>query len=476
VDASSTAAINQIHTKISETLGPQRYKVWIKNGTRISLSDGFLKVGVPNVFTGEWIERHYAEAITKAALEVTGNQLNVAYVIEPTLFSSLRKRQLDSQADYVAKNPDRVARQRLRTGQAFQLMPLKGRLDSFVVGESNRVAYSAACSVVENPASQFNLLFLHGGCGLGKTHLLQGICNAILEKHPHLNCLYVSGEEFTNQYVYALRARQIEEFRARFRQLNVLLIDDIHFLANKRSTQEEFLHTFNTIDAQGSQIVMASDAHPRLIGYFSESLVNRFVAGMVVRLDRPSLEMRVEILRRYARRLSKPVPEEVIDFIAANLDTNVRELEGAMLTVQAYATVSHLPVTVSLAERALANHITKTPPLLRASEIETAVAAYFGLTPVDLHSSRKTRQIADARGVAMYLIYKHTNMSTPEIGRFMGNKDHSTVVLACKRLRKTLASGGTITLRSPSGVQAMTLEAILNELEEQLGKKPAPQN
>lgn len=468
--------VNRIHARISEKLGPQRYKVWIRNGTRISLADGFLKVGVPNVFTGEWIERHYAEAIAKAATEVTGRSMDVSYVIEPTLFAGLKKRQLDSQAEFVAKNPDRVARQRLRTGQATAAATLKGRLDAFVVGDSNRVAYSAACSVVENPASQFNPLFIHGGCGLGKTHLLQGICNGITETHPDLHCLYVSGEEFTNQFVYAIRARQLDEFRGRFRQLDVLLIDDIHFMANKRATQEEFLHTFNSIDAAGRQIVMASDAHPRLIGHFSASLLNRFIAGTVIRIDRPSPAMRIEILRRYAVRMPRPVPEEVIEFIAANLDTNVRELAGALLTVQAYAAVSHQPLTVALAERALANHITKTPPLLKASEIETVVATYFGLTPADLHSSRKTRQIADARGIAMHIIYEHTSMSTPEIGRFMGNKDHTTVVLARKRIRKALGQGGTVTWRTLAGVQTMPLEAILNELEEQLGKKPTPRN
>lgn len=472
MSAIAVDTIQLIQTRISERLGPQRYKVWIKNGTRLQLSDGYLKIGVPNIFTGEWIERHYADEIASAAAEVVGKPLNVGYEVDPTLAANLRKRQLDSQAEYVAKNPERMARQQLRNGEPARTSPLKGRLDDFVVGESNQVAYSAACSVVDQPSAQCNPLFVHGGCGLGKTHLLQGIFNGLRERHPDLGVLLVSGEDFANQFVFAMKTQKLDAFRARFRDVDVLLVDDIHFMANKRGIQEEFLHTFNTIDTQGRQIVMASDAHPRLIGHFSESLLTRFIAGMVVRIDRPSRDMRIQILQRASRRLPRPFPQAVIDFIADNLVTNVRELEGAMLTVHAYATVSHQPVTVSLAERALQNHITKTPPLLRASEIENVVATYFGVTPADLHSSRKTRLIADARGVAMHLIYEHTPLSTPEIGRFLGNKDHSTVVLARKRIRRALGESKSVVRRTQEGIQALPLEAVLTELEAQLGRRP----
>ncbi len=466
--------VARIQSRIAEKLGPQRYKVWFKNATRMAVTNGYLRVGVPNLFVGSWIEENFADVISQAAEEVTGRRLNVSFAIDPGVFGSLRPRQLDSQAEYIAKNPERVARDRKRSGASPPARPLRGRLDEFVVGPANRLAYSAARNVVDSPASQFNPLFIHGGCGLGKTHLLQAVCNGIKEQRPSCRWAYASGEEFTNQFIFALKTSRYEEFRQRYRNLDLLVIDDIHFLARKKATQEEFLHTFNAIDAIGKQVVMASDSHPKMVGQLSESLVNRFVSGMVVRIDPPDRETRCEILRRRAAATNHDISEEVIAYIAESFEANVRELEGALLKLIAFSTVVGRAISLSLAHEALAEHLVRTAPLVRVSDIESVVATYFGLTPADLHTSRKTRTIALSRGIAMYLARKHTDMSFPEIGRFMGNKNHATVILACRKVERLLAEDGTVGWLTPAGKKQSSLRTILDELEGQLGKGPAP--
>jgi len=473
VHATVVDTVARIQARIAEKVGPQRYKVWFKNSTQLTLADGFLKVGVPNHFVGNWIESHYSDVIATAAREVTGQDLNLAFSIEPRLPGNLGKRQVDSQADYVAKNAERVARQVRRNGPPPP-RPLKGRFEDFVVGPSNQLAYSSARTVVEGAGMGCNPLFVHGGCGLGKTHLLQATCNGLQDARPEARWLYVSGEEFTNQFVYAIKAGRVEAFRQRYRDLDVLVIDDIHFLANKKATQEEFLHTFNAIEAAGKQVVMSSDTHPKLIGHLSEQLATRFMSGMVVRIDPPELETRCEILRRRAAMMKHAVPEDVIRYIAENLRANVRELEGALLKLVAFSAIAHQPITVSLAQHALADHLTRTNRLLDLNEIVATVAAYFGQMQADLFSSRKTRSIALARAVAMLLARRHTNMSFPEIGRVLGNKNHSTVILACRKLEHVLAENGTVAWSSPAGRRHAPLSEILTQLEEQLGKRSKP--
>ena len=287
---------------------------------------------------------------------------------------------------------ERMAREHRHGSGVPASLPLKGRIDEFVVGSSNRLAHAAAVSVIENPAAAYNPLFIHGGCGLGKTHLLHAICNGLKQDHEQLRWRYVSGEEFMNDYVYAVKAREMQSFHQRYRNLDALIIDDVHFLANKRSTQEEFLHTVKAIDAAGKQLVLASDAHPKLIGHFSESLVSRFLSGMVVRVDSPDLEVRAGVLRRRAAKLKVEISDPVIMQIAENFCANIRELEGALLKVVAHAQITGEPITLSLAERAIKDLVRQTAPVIMLSDIESVVAIYFGLTPADLHTSRKSRR------------------------------------------------------------------------------------
>lgn len=463
----ATDEVRLLEERVAELVGPQRYRLWFKDATHLAVADGFLKVGVPNLFVGNWIENHFSDALVQAAEEVVGRRVDVAITIDASLARNLRKKQPDRQLDHADNYPSRLARARKRSGSPGHRVMLRGRLDRFVVGSSNRLAYNAARSVAEAPATQFSTLFLHGGCGLGKTHLLQGICNEIKERHPNLQCLYVSGEGFTNQFIYSVKNGDRDAFRSRYRNVDVLVLDDIHFFANKRATQEEFLHTFNAIDTRGKQVVLASDAHPKLLGELSGSLVDRFLSGIVVRVDSPDQTLRVEFLAQRAKRMELTLPDEVIDYVAGNLEVNMRELEGALLKLLAVARLEERPITMATAKAALQDHIAHCPPLIRLSDIESIVAIYFGLSPADLHTSRKTRTVALARGIAMFLARKHTDMSFPEIGRFMGNKNHTTVILACRRIEKLRVEDEPVRWLTPMGVRRGQLSTIIPELEAQ---------
>lgn len=247
-----------------------------------------------------------------------------------------------------------------------------------------------------------------------------------------------------------------------------MAIDDIHFLANKSSTQEEFLHTFNSVDMAGKQVVLASDAHPKMIGQLSESLVNRFVSGMVVKIDTPDFVTRCEIVRRRAAAMNRSLPEPAVEYIAQNLKTNVRELEGALLKLAAFSSLSNEKISLRMAKQVLEEHISRTDPIVHISDIELAASTFFGITPADIHSSKKDRTVTLARSFSMFLARKHTKMSFPEIGRFMGNKNHATVLLACRRIHELIEQNKDINWYGSTGNRILKAKAVLGKLEESI--------
>ncbi len=476
VSRSAEAAINE---SLAEQVGQQKFRIWFKNSTKLTLAGGYLKVGVPNLFIASWIENHFLSEINQAVRSVTGTDVKVTFTIDPELSGHQRRTQLDSQASAVATVEKARHRTRLYRDQGTKKPTtgkqkrLKFSLDTFVVGASNELAYNAAKVVVNEQQSPFNPLFIHGGYGVGKTHLLQGICNGVLSKRAQTNWLYLSAEDFANQFVLALKTKKLEAFRRRMRQTDLLAIDDIHFLASKPSTQEEFLHTFNTINLAGKQVVLASDAHPKMIGQLSEKLVNRFVSGMVVKIQTPDLATRCQICRQYAKSIktrSAPVPESVIRYIAENLRTNVRELEGALLKLIAYTALKNEKITPSIAKAVLAEHLERCDPIVHVSDIESAVATYFGMTPASIHSSKKNRTVALARHFSMYLTRKHTNMSSSEIGRVMGNKNHATVLLACKKIEGLIQKNTELHWHGPEGNKISRARTVLSQLEESISR------
>lgn len=407
------------------------------------------------------------EDLEHAVKSATGRVQPILICVDSGLSKQARRRQLDTQANQVARSAAGQAR-----GQSSisSTTPLRHTLESFVVGPSNQLAFSAAQAVAKGPKADFNPLFIHGTCGLGKTHLLQGICNTVnsATNGRARRWRYVSGEQFTNEFIQALKNKRLEEFRATYRKLDLLAIDDVHFLAAKRATQEEFLHTFNAIDAAGKQVIMASDAHPRMVSQFTEQLVSRFISGMVVKIDSPDHATRVKILRRRAGTINAAVGDEVLDYIAMHIRGNVRELEGALVKLSALAALGNEPVTLAMATEALAEHLAQTDSVLTLGDIEMIVAAYFGITPADIHSSRRTRTVSLAHMISMALARRHTPMSFPEIGRFMG-KNHSSAVLAVQRLDKLLAEDEAVSWMTPTGCRSAKAKKLLETIQEQLG-------
>jgi chromosomal replication initiator protein len=477
----SAELINSINEALAEKVGAQKFRVWFKNSTKLSLNGEYLKVCVPNTFIASWIENHFLNEISEAVRTVTGIKAKVTFTIDPELSGNQKRSQLDSQVSSASALEE--GRYRSRSDDARKMgasaagrnrrRKLKLSLDTFVVGQSNELAYNAARVVVNEQQSPFNPLFIHGGYGVGKTHLLQGICNAVWHKRPQTNWLYLSAEDFANQFVLALKTKKLEAFRRRMRQTDLLAIDDIHFLASKPSTQEEFLHTFNTINLAGKQVVLASDAHPKMIGQLSEKLVNRFVSGMVVKIETPDFATRCEICRRFAENVKTPnpgLPDSVIKYIAENLRSNVRELEGAVLKLIAFASLKNDKVNLTMAKAVLAEHLERCDPIVHVSDIQSAVAAYFDITPANMHSSKKNRTVALARHLSMYLTRKHTRMSSSEIGRVMGGKNHATVLLACRRIEELLKKNSNVRWQGSAGNKISKARTVIGELEESISR------
>jgi chromosomal replication initiator protein len=462
-----TTEASALSEAIAGRIGQQKFRVWFGRSAKMELSEDRLTIAVPSEFMAGWIKSHFAADINDAVRSLTGRQVQLVMQVEPQAVSATAAR--------TAERPVSTAEKKGRgdvtpaKAPARRSLGLRLTLDDFVVGHSNQLAFNAARSVIGSDVSPFNPLFIHGGYGVGKTHLLQGICNGLGAARPGARMMYLSAEDFMNQFVLALKTRRLEDFRSRFRQLDLLAIDDIHFIANKNSMQGEFLHTFNSIDLAGKQIVLASDAHPKQIGQISESLVSRFVSGMVVKIDSPDQQTRLEICRRIAARLRKNIGEDVLKYIAEHIRTNVRELEGAILKLVAFASLGSERVSVDMARRLLDDHITRTDPLVHVSDIEGSVAAFFGVSPGDVHSSKKDRTVALARSFCMYLARNSTRMSFPEIGRCMGNKNHATVLMACRKVDELLASDKEVRWNGPGGNRIAKARTILSQIQDTLG-------
>jgi chromosomal replication initiator protein len=369
-----------------------------------------------------------------------------------------------------------VAERRMRTEVPAMLeqMPrptipsprLRHTLDSYVIGPGNQLAYNAAVCVAEFPGMQYNPLFIHGACGLGKTHLLQGLCRKFIENHPTKRWMYLTGEEFTNDFLGALRQNKVDAFRRRLRDLDLLVIDDVHFMSGKKATLEEFLHTFNAIEAVGKQVVMASDHHPKMIEEFGESLINRFVSGMVVRIDPPNHATRCQILRGLAKRAGLELNEEAIGWIGRRVTQNVRELEGAVTRIGALVRLTGQSPELAMVQSWLADLERQMVAPVKPENILTCVCTYFGLEMKDLMSARRQRTISLARSLAMHLIRKTAKLSFPEIGMRMGKRNHSTVISACKRMERATGKNEELFWTSSTGERKEEAVELVQRLEE----------
>ena len=320
-------------------------------------------------------------------------------------------------------------------GLPTNMLNPKYTFDTFVIGNSNRFAHAASLAVAESPADAYNPLFLYGGVGLGKTHLMHAIGHYMLNANPSIKLVYITSENFTNELISAIQNNRNTEFRERFRNVDVLMVDDIQFIAGRDSTQEEFFHTFNQLHASGKQIIISSDKPPRDIPTLEERLRSRFEWGLIADIQKPDYETRIAILRKKAQAEHIDVSDEIIAFIAEKIESNIRELEGSLTRIIAYASLSGKPITMEVAEEALRNILSiKDPKRITPDLITQAVSDFYGVTPADVRSSKRNREIALPRQIAMYLTRDMTDLSLPRIGDAFGGRDHTTVMHACDKI------------------------------------------
>jgi chromosomal replication initiator protein len=432
--------------RLEHLLGSRSVSLWLRDSVLRSFTDAQAEIGVPNLFVATWIEQRLAHVVAEAIHAESGLRPALRFVIDPSLFRERRAEQAEAERARVAVRAEGEPAAATAPVDAIAGVNPEFRLDTFVVGAGNRMAHGAAQSVAEQPGTLYNPLFVYGGCGLGKSHLLQGVAQALAEAHPGRRVLYVSCETFVNQFLAALRRKGMAEFRERFRRFDTLVIDDVHLLAGKDHTQDEFLHTFNAMSVAGRQVVLASDAPPQAIERLRTELVNRFVSGLVVRLDPPDFATRCRILQQKARKWQTALPEEAAAVLARAVRGSVRELEGALVRLVAHARLLGEPLSAGLAARVAGDVADERRPV-GLPEIATEVAAAFGVGVAELHARRRTRRVTVPRHVAMWLARELTGHSLAEIGDYFGGRGHVSVLHAEKQVRERTAADDDFRLR-----------------------------
>ncbi len=414
---------------IRRELSEQSFRTWVEPANFQKFEEGTLFLEVPDKFYGDWLKEHYQDIIRGAVAEVTGVRPEIRYVITDKSFKPA--------AAPLASPPGP------QKPQAAPGLNDRYTFQNFVVGPGNRFAHAAMLSVSEAPAKNYNPLFIYGRTGLGKTHLLQSAAHYLLERNPNLKVVYLSGEKFTNQLISAIQNRSTHAFRMRYRNTDVLMVDDIHFIAGKESTQEEFFHTFNTLYDAHKQIIVTSDRPPRDIPGLEERLISRFGWGLVADVQPPDLETRIAILKKKMERETVTVPDEVVFFIASKIKSNIRELEGALIRVVAYSSLTGRVADVKTAEyEILKDCLQEEVGNVAIDQIQKSVCDYFQLKVSDLRAKRRSKSIAHPRQIAMYLVRNMTSHSLPEIGAFFGGRGHATVIHACNKIDSEVQNGG----------------------------------
>ncbi len=430
----------------SRTLLPeQSYRTWFQNTEAVALSRDLLVVSTGSEFAAEWIEDKYGDLLADVAEHVFGHRVTVSFQFHAAEGDEARATPAAPAspplpAAAAPTEPDGAGQPGGR-GPSIMGTPLNDRylFERFVVGTNNQLAAAACRAVAEAPARMYNPLFIYGGVGLGKTHLMHAIGNAVLERLPDRRIAYISSERFTNDLIASIQSGQMADFRRRYREIEVLLIDDIHFLGEKERTQEEFFHTFNALYEAQRQIVLTSDRPPKEIPGLEDRLVSRFEWGLVTDIKPPDLETRVAILRKKADEDRLVLADEVLDFIARNCRSSVRELEGAIIKLLAYSSLTRREITVELAQEALGGVLAgggleETTP----ERIRERVAEEFGVSVDGLTSKRRTKELTVPRQVAMYLIREMMDLPLVDIGKLFGGRDHSTVIHSVQKVEQDI--------------------------------------
>ena len=429
-----------------EKVSPHIFETWFSPTKYIDQTESALSVEVPNKIYKQWLSEHYLASLIQLATQINGKEVNICFTISSQSFppssprgvSSSRFAESEAGAErLVSLSAKRENPIPLSKSAKLPLNP-KYSFDNFVVGSGNRFAHAASLAVAESPARAYNPLFIYGRVGLGKTHLLQAIAFYQFNHNPDSNLVYISSERFTNQFISAIRNNTLTKFRQKYRHVDILLIDDIHFIANKESTQEEFFHTFNTLYDAHRQIILSSDRAPKEIPGLEERLVSRFNWGLVVDIQPPDLETRIAILKKRLEKDLVDIPDEIVLFIAQRIKNNIRELEGALIRVLARASLTHQKIDLSMVENTLKDSIEEEKRNITPDMVQKVVVEYFGLHISNLKSKNRSKNIVYPRQIAMFLMRKLTNYSLKEIGEYFAGKDHTTILHSCNKIEKEI--------------------------------------
>lgn len=420
-------------TSIKDHVGEASYETWFSGLNPREKSPQTLLIEAPDEFFKNWLVDHYSSVIQKILSKEANTDISVEFDVNLS--------QSEPAAPPKVLNEPKNFSSSLNTPHVRCGGEVNHRFsfNNFVVGPGNRFAYAASLAVAESPAKAYNPLFIYGSVGLGKTHLMQAATLYIQKHHPHLKHCYISSEQFTNELINAIRHKTTIQFRQKYRNIDVLLIDDIHFIAGKESTQEEFFHTFNTLHDNRKQIIICSDRPPKEISNLEERLVSRFAWGLITDIQPPDFETRVAILRKKLETETAKVPNDVIYFIAEQIKTNIRELEGALIRVVACSLLEERAISLDMAKNVLKDMVKESVKIISIEMIQKTVSEFYNINLVDLKSSRRHKHLVLPRQVAMYLTRKLTKHSLPEIGNTFGGKDHTTVMHSCKKIDQEIA-------------------------------------
>ncbi|MFY9331136.1 MAG: chromosomal replication initiator protein DnaA [Candidatus Nanopelagicales bacterium] len=448
-----TAIWRRAIESLSETSLTPQQRAFVGLTRPLGLVEGTALIAAPNEFTKDVLETRLRPLVTQALTEQLGEEIRLAVTVDPSIADPTAEDELDDVVDATYSSDDgtdsvaatsdspdaRPGTGTPVTNSAEGRLNAKYTFDTFVIGSSNRFAHAAAVAVAEAPAKAYNPLFIYGGSGLGKTHLLHALGHYSRTLFKGTRVRYVSSEEFTNEFINSIRDDKSAAFQRRYRDVDILLVDDIQFLSGKVQTQEEFFHTFNTLHNANKQIVITSDLAPKQLQDFEDRMRSRFEWGLTTDVQPPDLETRIAILRKKSAQEKLTAPPEVLEFIASKISSNIRELEGALIRVTAFASLNRQPVDKPLAELVLKDLFpSDTGPEITTAQIMTTTAAYFGVSVDDLCGSSRSRVLVTARQIAMYLCRELTDLSLPKIGQAFGGRDHTTVMHADRKIRQLI--------------------------------------
>jgi chromosomal replication initiator protein len=423
-------ALAEMESKVSKP----SFDTWLKATKAEMIKNDTITITAPNEFARDWLENRYIKFISETLQDITGAELKVKIVIPQNI-----EEDDDEIIENISKVPQKVNANHEETPK--NMLNQKYTFNTFVIGAGNRFAHAASLAVAEAPAKAYNPLFIYGGVGLGKTHLMHAIGHYVIEHNPNAKVVYLSSEKFTNEFINSIRDNKAVNFRNKYRNVDVLLIDDIQFLAGKEQTQEEFFHTFNALHDDSKQIVISSDRPPKEIPTLEDRLRSRFEWGLITDITPPDLETRIAILRKKAKAENLDIPNEVMLYIANQIDTNIRELEGALIRVVAYSSLINQDMNADLAAVALKDIVPNSKPkVVTISDIQRVVGDHYSIKLDDFKAKKRTKSVAFPRQIAMYLSRELTEFSLPKIGSEFGGRDHTTVIHAHEKISKLLSS------------------------------------